>query len=60
MVSYFTDLVTFHVGKIDIFPCKRSQRCAYSVRAFKAGKEAGEIINITDHSSSMSICFFET
>jgi hypothetical protein len=53
VLSYFTDPVTFHVGKVGIFSCKRSQRCAYSSRAFKAGKEAGEMINITDRTSSM-------
>lgn len=46
-------LLTFHVGKIAIFSCKGSQRCAYPDRNFEAGKEAGEIINITDHTSSM-------
>lgn len=48
MLSYFTDLVTFHAGEIGIFSCKRSQRCAYWGRTFKARKEAGGIINITD------------
>lgn len=34
------------VGEINIFPYKRAQRCADTVRTFKAGKEAGGAIKL--------------
>lgn len=45
MLSYFWH-VTSLIGKINVFPHKRAQRCADSVRSFKAGKEAGETIRL--------------
>jgi len=45
MMFYFTDRVTFLVGKIAIFSYKRAQRCAHSIGTLKTGKEAGEARN---------------
>lgn len=39
-------LPTSLVGQINIFPYKRAQRCADTVRTFKAGKEAGGTIKL--------------
>jgi hypothetical protein len=58
IIRYFILCLTSLIGKIDIFPYKRAQRCADSVRTFKAGKEAGETIKLLPNLPLLFVCPF--
>jgi len=54
LTGYAIKLLT-SLGKVNIFPYKRAQRCADSVRTFKTGKEAGETTKLLSNLSMLFV-----